>query len=114
MKNITLAVDDDVLNRVALLASTRHMSVEDLLNKRVADIASIAPIVLENPSHRKLVAASQLPSESYATIRDEIYDREKSRAELYIHRKQELLNLIDNTEGDMGTQGWNRMRAYES
>jgi hypothetical protein len=114
MKNITLAVDDEVLSRVAFLANTRHMSVEDLLNQRVADIASLAPITLENPSHRQLVEASQRPLESYDSPREELHDREKSRAELYVHQKQKLLDLIDKTEGDMGTQGWSRMRAYEA
>ena len=113
MTKVTLDFDDQTLDRVASVANARHISVEDLLKARAKDIARLAPIEIINPSHQAIVAAAARPTGYYESRREEIYDRENARAELYVESKRRLLDLIDETDGDMGAQGWDRRRAYE-
>lgn len=113
MTKLTLDFDDQILSRVASVAEARHVSVETLIKERAEDIARLAPIEIHNPSHKAFVAAALRASNYYASPREKIYDRENARAELYVQNKQRLVELIDTTEGDMGSQGWDRRRAYE-
>ena len=113
MTKITLEFDDQTLDRVASVAQGRHVSVEALIKARAEDIARLMPITIENSSHRKIVIAADRPLESYESKRDEIYDREGARADAYVEMRKKLLELIDETDGDMGAQGWDRRRAYE-
>lgn len=113
MTRITLDLNEETLARVESLARARQTSVEDLLRKRAEDIARLAPIEIQNPSHRKIMSALDRQPSSHASPRDEMHDREKARAEVYVENRRRLLELIDHTKGDMGTQAWDRSRLYE-
>lgn len=113
MTRVSFELDEDTFGRVERLAQARQMSVEELLRRRAEDIARLAPISIENRSHRKIVSALDRGPDDYGSSREEIYDREKLRAEVYVRNRRLLLELIDRTEGDMGGQAWNRQSIYE-
>lgn len=113
MTRITLDLNEETLARVESLARAQQTSVEDLLRKRAEDIARLAPIEIQNPSHRKIMSALDRQPSSYASPRDEVHDREKARAEVYVANRRRLLELIDRTMGDMGAHAWDRSRLYE-
>jgi len=113
MTRVAIEIDEEVLARVERLARARHTSVEDLLRKQTEDLVRLAPIEIHNPSHRKILASLERPADYYSSPRDEIYDRDKARAEGYLANRRRLIDLIDRTEGDMGLQSWNRARLYE-
>ena len=113
MTRITLDLNEETLARVKSLARAQQTSVEDLLRKRAEDIARLAPIEIQNPSHRKIMSALDWQPSSYVSPRDEINDRDRARAEVYAENRQRLLELIDQTKGDMGLQAWDRSRLYE-
>jgi predicted transcriptional regulator len=113
MTRITVELSNETLARVETLARARQTSVEDLLRKQAEDIARLAPITVENPSHRKILSALERGADFYTSPRDEVHDREKGRAEAYVANRRRLLELIDSTAGDMGTYAWDRSRLYE-
>ncbi|MBX9910456.1 MAG: hypothetical protein K2Z25_17300 [Beijerinckiaceae bacterium] len=112
MTRITIEIDDQIMARVATVARSRHASVESLLAEHASMIGSLAPIEIDNPAHRKLMSNVVRPPGYYETAREESYDRDRQRAEIYAANKSRLLRLIDETEGDMGDQGWSRERLY--
>jgi hypothetical protein len=113
MTRVTVELNDETLARVESLARARQTSVEELLRRRAEDIARLAPIKIYNPSHRQILSVLERASDTYESQRDETYDREKARAEVYVANRRRLLDLIDQTRGDMGLQMWDRSRLYE-
>jgi hypothetical protein len=113
MTKVTLELDEDTLARVECLARARQTTVEDLLRLRAQDIARLGPIELHNPAHRQILSALDRKSSDYSSPRHETHDREKARAELYVANRRRLLELIDQTKGDMRRQVWDRSRIYE-
>ena len=110
---VTLDLDETTLARVETIASAKHISVQELLRRQAEDIARHAPIETHNPSHRKILSALERTPDHCATAREEDYDRAKARAEVYSANRRKLLELIDRSEGDLGTQAWDRRRIYE-
>lgn len=113
MTRVAIEIDEEVLARVERLARARQTSVEELLRKQTEELVRLAPIEIHNPSHRKILEALQRSADDSSSPRDEIYDRDKARAEGYLANRRRLLDLIDHTQGDMGVQPWNRARLYE-
>ena len=112
MTKIVLELDDRTLDRVATVARARSATVESIIVERVADMTSLAPVEIENPSHRAILAILEGPSAG-SNARDELHDREHARAEVYVENRRKLLALIDATEGDMGEQVFERARLYD-
>ncbi len=127
MTRITFDIDDDVLALVERHARAANTSVERILkdhltmiaeqndverqrraSKEAEDIARLAPIEIHNPSHREILSALKGSPDRHASARDEAHDRAKARAETYAANRQRLLELIDQTQGDMGLQTWHR------
>lgn len=113
MTRVTLELDDETLARVENLARAKQTSVENLLRDKAQEIARLAPIELDNRSHRKILSALDRGPDFYASPRDEVHDREKQRAITYAENRQRLLELIDATKGDLGAQYWDRSRLYD-
>ena len=110
MTRVTLELDEDTLARVESLARSRQITVEDLLRRRAEDIARLAPIALHNPTHRQILSALD---RDCGSPREQTNDRERARAEAYVANRRRLLELIDQTKGDMGRQAWHRPGIYE-
>ena len=114
MTKITIDLDDGLLERLAVASRARNMSVEQWLRAQAEQAASAADeFEIENASHRAILASLDRPDGYYDSPRDEIYDRERGRAEIYADCRRKLLELIDATQGDMGAQTWNRTALYE-
>jgi hypothetical protein len=113
MTRITVELDEATLARMEMVARARQMSIADLLRLQAKDIARLAPVEIHNPSHRKILSALGRDLTDYPSAREEAHDREKARAEAYVVSRRRLLDLIDRTEGDMGSQAWDRRRIYE-
>jgi hypothetical protein len=113
MTRLTLDLDDETLARMETIARARRMSVEELLRRQAEDFVRLAPIEIYNPSHRDILSALEGGPELVATTREEAHDRARARAETYLTNRQRLLELIDQTQGDMGLQPWDRSRIYE-
>jgi hypothetical protein len=76
MKNITLAVEDDVLEKARIVAAERRTTVNAMVRDFLTEIAT----------------------------RDDKLDK----------ARRDLLELIDNSTGDMGPDWrWNRDEIYE-
>ena len=76
MKNITLAVEDEILNRARVVAAERRTTINAMVREFLTEVAN---------REAKLSQA-----------------------------RRELLELIDNSTGDMGPGWkWNREDAYE-
>lgn len=112
MAKITIDLDDGLMERLAVASRARNLTVEEWLRAR-AEQAARDPAEIENASHRAILAALNRPDDYYESPRDEMHDRERDRAEHYASMRASLLELIDNTQGDMGTQRWNRRALYE-
>jgi hypothetical protein len=132
MMRITFDIDDDVLALVERHARAANTSVERILKDHLTMIAGqndierqsrtreeakgisrLAPIEIHNPSHREILSALKGSPGRDASARDEAHDRAKARAETYAANRRKLLELIDQTRGDMGRQTWDRSRIYE-
>ena len=113
MTRVTLELDEETLGRVETVARARQTSVEDLLRRQAEDIARLAPIEINNPSHREILSALERGPAYYSSPREEVHDRETARAEAYAASRRRLLELIDRTDGDLGLQAWDRRRLYE-
>ncbi len=74
-KNITLAIDEGVLDRVRVIAAERKTTVNAMVRDYLTETA------------------------------EQVGRREAAR--------RALLDLIDKSEGDMGSQKWNREKLYE-
>jgi Family of unknown function (DUF6364) len=141
-KNITLAVEDEVLERVRVVAAENRTTVNAMVREYLSRVVSLSRIE-ETVSRLKRPVARSIPQEQisqsaeapYETAhekmqrllnegeakyadrkwfdREEIYDRDYQRAELYFENRAALLNLIDETTADMGTQKWNREALYD-
>ena len=103
MTRVTFDLDDTTLARIENIASERQISVQDLLRRHAEDLARLAPIGIQNRSHQDILSALLLPPGGEA----------RATAEAYVANRQALLDLIDNTEGDMGTKAWDRQSVYE-
>jgi hypothetical protein len=113
MAKITIDLDDALVERLTAASRARNITVEELLRGE-AEQAAISPgPEIENTSHRAILSALRRPDGFYESPRDAIHDRERDRAEAYVAAREALLELIDTTEGDMGTQTWSRRRIYE-
>jgi hypothetical protein len=112
MKKVTFDLDDETLARVTSVADARQTSVETLLRQQTEAFARLVPMSIDNPSHRRLLSMFE-GSQAGLSHREELYDREKARAEVYVANRKILLELIDKTDGDMGHHGWNRAGSYD-
>lgn len=113
MTKVVLDVDERTLNRVATVARARSVSVESVIVACMAEIASLAPIEIENPSHRAMLATLERPLAPGESERDALHDRERARAEVYVENRRKLLALVDATEGDRGGRVFDRAALYE-
>jgi hypothetical protein len=143
MKNITLAIDEKVLDRVRVIAAERKTTVNalvrDFLNQQVArdDMAASRdkgspsiPLRMredrvtqsetdpEETTHQRMQRLLDEGRAKYADRdwfdREETDDRDYQRAQGYFENRARLLKLIDESTADMGTQKWNRGSLYES
>lgn len=113
MAKITIDLDDGLVERLTAASRARNLTVEELLRAEAEQAALSSDVGIENSSHRTILSALNRPEGYYESPRDEIYDRERGRAEAYVKAREALLELIDSTEGDMGAQVWSRRRVYE-
>ena len=114
MTKIIIDLDDGLAERLATVSRAHNLTVEEWLQAQAQQAAPPdADFSIENSSHRAILASLDRPEGYYESPRDELHDRERDRAELYRERRAALLELIDNTEGDMGAQVWNRGKLYE-
>ena len=148
MKNLTLAIDEDILDRVRVVAAHRKTTVNAMVRAFLSEIAvrdeertakAGAPPArprtgrlgaesalreaetepfrgapaIANPSHLGKLAAAARPDSDYELPREAPYDRERAQAEAYLAARRNLMKLIDDPEGDLGPEGWNRARLYE-
>ncbi|HXT05492.1 MAG TPA: hypothetical protein VN715_00970 [Roseiarcus sp.] len=114
MPKITIDLDDRLAERLATVSCARNLTVEEWLRVQAEQAAPPeADFPIENSSHRAVLASLDRPEGYYESPCDEIHDRELARAEAYIAAREVLLELIDNTQGDMGAQVWNRGKLYE-
>lgn len=113
MAKITIDLDDALVERLTAASRARNITVEELLRAEAEQAALSSDLGIENTSHRAILSALHRPDGFYELPRDAIYDRERDRAEAYAAAREALLELIDTTEGDMGTQIWSRRRVYE-
>jgi hypothetical protein len=116
MTQITLDLDDTTLSRLQIAAMAQNKPVpklvEELLRRDAEMIAEG-----ESSVHQKMMRILEERSAYYKDkgfSREETYDRDYSRAQLYAENRQRLLKRIDETQGDMGKQKWNRSSLYES
>jgi Family of unknown function (DUF6364) len=138
-KNITLAIEDHIVEEARILAAeqktTVNAMVRDFLRKIVArrrlssalaDVSAInADIAAANDkavsvhetAHEKMVRLRAEGEAKYADRqwfdREYTYDRDYQRAEQYFENRAALLKLIDESTADMGTQKWNREALYD-
>jgi hypothetical protein len=110
---ITIDLDDGLVERLTAASRARNITIEELLRAEAQHVALSSDLEIENSSHRAILSALDRPEGFYATPREALYDRERDRAEAYVTARQALLELIDNTEGDMGEQAWSRRCVYE-
>ena len=111
MPRLSLEIDEDALERLGRLSRRQNVSVEDfVLRNAMSAIAGESPV---NPSHQSKEAAGARSEQDYESKREWVHDREYGRAEAYLRARAHLLRLIDNPEGDLGPEGWNRARLYE-
>jgi hypothetical protein len=96
-----------------MIAEQNDIERQHRARKEPGDIARLAPIEIHNPSHREILSALKGRPDRNASSRDEAHDRAKARAETYAANRRKLLELIDQTQGDMGLQTWDRSRIYE-
>jgi|SRR5947209_3964317 len=113
MTKITINLDDRLAERLADVSRSRNLTVEEWLRAQAEQAAAAEDFPIENGSHRAILASLERPEGYYESPRDETYDRERNRAELYAGARAALLELIDNSQGDMGAQTWNRRALYE-
>jgi hypothetical protein len=113
MTKVTLEIDEGTLARVASVARARHLSVEGLLKERAEDLVRLAPVEIDNPAHRKILSVLERPADYYETAREALNDRDLARAEHYADNRKRLLELVDETQGDMGAQRWDRGQLHE-
>jgi hypothetical protein len=111
MPKLSLEIDEDAFERLARLSRRQNVSVEDFLLRNA--MSAIAGETSVNPSHRSKEAAAARSEQDYESKREWVHDREYGRAEAYLRARAHLLRLVDNPEGDLGPEGWNRARLYE-
>jgi len=121
-KNITLAVDEDIVAEARVLAAENRTTV----NAMVRDFLAAAVAKRRSSkgaqsgfarAHERMTRLAEEGRGKYADRklfdREEIYDRDYGRAELYMQNRAALLKLIDETTADMGSQQWNRQALYD-
>jgi hypothetical protein len=142
MKNITLAVDDALLdqarivaaeNRTTVNAMVRTFLMQTVARRRLVGLEKESSGAFDDHSaasrkntpgdasrettHQKMQRILDEGRAKYADRkwfdREETYDRDYQRAEGYFENRAALLKLIDETTADMGTQEWNREALYE-
>ena len=114
MTKITIDLDDSLADRLLAVSRAQNLTVEEWLRAE-AEHAARPPETSEfkNFSHRAIPAPLDRPDDYYVSAREEMHDRELGRAEAYASARKALLELVDNTQGDMGAQTWSRGRLYE-
>jgi Family of unknown function (DUF6364) len=138
MRNLTLAVEDDILEQARIVAAENRTTVNAMVREHLSRVVSLRrmsestskfqrPVVEEQISqsaetsqetvHAKMQRLLAEGNAKYADRkwfdREEIYDRDYQRAELYFENRAALLKLIDETTADMGKQKWNREALYD-
>src|SRR5436305_235022 len=100
MTKITIDLDDSLAERLASVSRAHNLTVEEWLRAQAEQAAPpVADFPVENASHRAILASLERPEGYYDSPRDEIYDRERNRAQLYAETRAALLELIDSTQG---------------
>lgn len=142
MRNITLAIEDDVLEEARVLAAenrtTVNAMVRDFLRQATARRAisgravgmgvraaveeasggDRSPVTTPcETSHRRMQRILEEGQARYAGSkwfdREYIHDRDYQRAEGYFENRAALLRLIDESTADMGRQKWSREALYD-
>lgn len=135
MKNITLAVEDEIVDEARVLAAERKTTVNamvrDFLRTAVAKRRLLSDLSDGTAEDREIVSTPDTPITAHERMarifaegqakyadrklvdREYIYDRDYQRAELYFENRNALLKLIDETTADMGKQKWNREALYD-
>jgi hypothetical protein len=96
-----------------MIAKQKDIERQRPVSDEAENLARLATIEIHNPSHREILSALKVSADSPTSARDEAHDRAKARAETYAANRRKLLELIDQTQGDMGRQPWDRSRIYE-
>jgi hypothetical protein len=109
---IAIELDDATLSEIERIARAKHTSVEAVARETLAGLARQTAPAVPGASHTKMMETLSRPRPG-ETWRELTHDRELTRAETYAENRARLLELIDTTQGDMGSQGWNRRRLYE-
>lgn len=113
MKTISIELDDRVADGLATFVRAHGMTVEEWLRAEAERVAQPLPNDdVPNGSHRTILAALDRPEGYYGSSREEWHDRERDRAQAYAAARKDLLDLIENTQADMGVQKWNRSSLY--
>jgi hypothetical protein len=133
-KNITLAIEEEIVQEARILAAeqktTVNALVRDFLKKAVANRRQMDRIEPSSSAadrandgtpaetvHQKMLRLRAEGDAKYANRkwfdREETYDRDYQRAEAYFENRAALLKLIDETTADMGKQKWNREALYD-
>lgn len=112
MPRLFLDVEADDFARLGVLSKKQNVSVEDFVLRNALSAAAADGVVL-NPSHRRHVVEATRPQSDYGSARDMMHDRKRGRAEAYLRARENLLELIDKSEADIGPLGWSRARVYE-
>jgi hypothetical protein len=113
MVKVTVELDDKTAERLAEASRAAQVSIEEILRRQAEGAVQFSLSEFSNHAHCKVLAALLRPEGYYETARDQLYDRERDRAEMYMQTRKKLLSLIDETAGDMGSQTWSRASLYE-
>ena len=141
MKNITLSVEDEIVDEARIVAAEQKTTVNALVRdflrqtvarRRISQLTghnrasatreeagqpARAKDAVRETVHQKMQRLLDEGRAKYADRkwfdRDETHDRDYQRAEGYFENRAALLKLIDETTGDMGKQKWNREALYD-
>lgn len=116
-RNITLAIDDALLEAARAKAARTNTSVNavvrDLLRRFVeTDGGAEAFETVHARMLRLLSEGTARYADRPSFDREQLYDRDYQRAVGYFENREALLKLIDETEADFGSQAWNREALY--
>lgn len=117
MGKAMLELDTDMLALLEEAAQAQSLSVPEYLG-RLVEVTSANQPSSGISYHQKMVQIAQEGQKKYSNTtstfnREETYDRDYARALVYLENRKRLLERIEATQADMGTQGWNREALYE-
>jgi hypothetical protein len=113
MGKVTIDIEDETLRQIQAASRLRQETVEQFLLRQAREAAQAPVKHIVNPSHRKIMEAAARPLAEGETERDAWHDRDRARAEAYAEARKRLLDLIDRSAGDMGSQTWDRASLYD-